>query len=267
MGIRTFNVNELDALAIRSGTDGFQPKYLSKDRKYFIKEAAVLGRVTMRDWMVEIIASKLCEQLGIYHVEQRHCLVKKPNDTSDAVMSPNFTLDNKMFISFESFLNRNFHISTDDSAFIMLSSYDKLLFCAEHISKNTGISKQQAFKYMLDLAIIDILVGNNDRHVKNFGVFWDTSYNKYCIARIFDCGMGLFENDPYRDQYQSLQDRYRTMYVAPYGEDPFDMIKILKSRINLNNLYNFKNIDASSFKFPNSDAKLYFSMVLKELKQ
>lgn len=118
---------------------------------------------------------------------------------------------------------------------------------------------------MLDLAVIDIIIGNTDRHTKNFGVFWDINNQKFKIARIFDNGMGLFENDSYRDFYDSIEDRMRNLYIEPYGEDPFDLIDIIKSKININNIYNFKDIRASDYKFPNNDSKLYFKEIIKRL--
>ena len=54
---------------------------------------------------------------------------------------------------------------------------------------------------MLNLAILDCLVGNCDRHTRNFGVFFNSSKGEFSIAPVFDSGMGLFEHDYYRDKY------------------------------------------------------------------
>ena len=49
--------------------------------------------------------------------------------------------------------------------------------------------------------------------------------------------MGLFENDPYRDRYESYDAAMNNVYVAPYSEDPFDMIRILDAEYDLKTMY------------------------------
>lgn len=266
MGIKVYDVSNLERINCRTGSEGYQAKYYADNKEHFIKTQASLSGILMRDWQVEVIASKLCKLLNIYSVEQHHCKVKNNDRVLDAVVSNNFEKEHKEFISFETLINKFDGSSTHESAFIKMSSYDKLNYCACMISKATKINIKHTFKYMLDLAIIDILVGNIDRHTRNFGVFWDSLYSRYSIARVFDNGMGLFENDYYRDNYNCIEDRMRNTYVAPYGEDPFDMLIILKKHININNIYKFQDIKLSDYKFPNEDAKIYFKEVLKQIR-
>ena len=267
MGIKTYDIKDLERINSRTGSEGYQAKYYADNRKHFIKTQASLSGVLMNDWQVEIIASKLCKLLNIYSVEQHHCKVRNNNRILDAVVSNNFEQEYKELISFETLINKFDGSSTNESKFIKMSSFEKLNYCASMIAKITNINIKYTFKYMLDLAIIDILVGNVDRHTRNFGVFWDSFHCKYTIARVFDNGMGLFENDYYRDSYKCLDDRMRSTYVAPYGEDPFDMLEILKKNININKIYNFEKIKTSDYVFPNTDAKMYFSEVLKQIKR
>ena len=49
--------------------------------------------------------------------------------------------------------------------------------------------------------------------------------------------MGLFENDYYRDSYNTFDEAMKNVYVAPYGEDPFDMIEMLNKEFDLLNIY------------------------------
>lgn len=266
-GVKIYNVEDLEVYSCRSGSDGYQAKYFADNRENFIKTQASLSGVLMKDWMVEIIASKLCDKLTINCVKQQHCKVRDSVKTLDAVVSRNFEMDGFDFISFESLLNRIHGESTQDSFFIRFNTLEKLEYCAKIIAKTCNINYKHALKYMIDLAIIDVLVGNNDRHTKNFGVFWNINSNKFSLAKIFDSGMGLFENDYYRDNYRNMQERMRNVYVSPYGEDPFDMIKILKNYVNINNLYNFNNIKSSELTFPNEDSKIYFKEILKEIRK
>lgn len=49
--------------------------------------------------------------------------------------------------------------------------------------------------------------------------------------------MGLFEHDAYRDQYKTFEDAMMTVYVAPYGEDPFEFMDMLDAEYDLISLY------------------------------
>ena len=40
--------------------------------------------------------------------------------------------------------------------------------------------------------IIDALIGNTDRHNKNWGVLYDKKKDEYCFAPIYDCGSSIF---------------------------------------------------------------------------
>lgn len=267
MGVKVYDIKNLEHIHCRTGSDGYQAKYYANDRKYFIKTQAKLSGVLMNDWQVEIIASKICDKLNINCVKQSHCRVKDSVKTLDAVISDNFELSGNEFVSFETLLNRLNGKSTSDSEFIKLNTSNKLRYCASIISKACNIDIKYSMKYMIDLAVIDILVGNIDRHTRNFGVFWNNKLNCYTIAKIFDNGMGLFENDDYRDRYKNINERLRTLYVSPYGEDPFDMIEILYNLVNLNSMYNFKSLKVSDYTFPNSDSKLYFSEILTKIRR
>ncbi len=52
--------------------------------------------------------------------------------------------------------------------------------------------------------------------------------------------MGLFENDPYRDEYRTFEEAMNHVYVAPYGEDPFDMLELLDKEYGLRSIYGNK---------------------------
>lgn len=267
MGIKTYNVQDLTEIYSRTGCDGYQAKYYADNHKHFVKTQATITGVIMNDWMVEIIASKLCKILNINSVEQHHCRVKYDNITLEAVVSNNFEITGNQFISFETLINKFDGSTTNESAFIKMDTISKMEYCAAMISKVTKINIKYTLKYMLDLAVIDILVGNIDRHTRNFGVLWNCDYNRYTVAKIFDSGMGMFENDYYRDRYTSFESKMRNTYIAPYGEDPFDMIDMLRTKWNLNSIYDFSKIKVSDYTFPSDDAKTYFKEALNKLKK
>lgn len=234
--IPIFEFQKKDLILTRTDTDGFQMKALSHDRRLFIKSQAVISGIEMRDWAVEIIAADLANQLGIPCVQQHHCKFAFGDRKWDGVYSDNFEIDGYTFLSFESLIATK-HLSTRDDSFIKLSSLDKLKWCARQISEIGGISYSEAEKYMLDLAVLDCLVGNVDRHTRNFGVFFSSISGEYKIPLIFDNGMGLFEHDYYRDNYKSFDEAMNNVYVSPYGEDPFDFLVELNKEFHIKERY------------------------------
>lgn len=233
---KIFTISKQDILYSRTDTDGFQLKALSKDRQWFIKAQAVIGEKYMDDWRVEIIASDLAKQLNIPCVEQSRCQVIFGKNKYDAVYSKNFELDGFEFVSFDSLIRR-MGFSTYDKEFIRRNAIEKLEWCAEKLSVIGRIPFEDTLKHMIDLAVIDCLVGNVDRHTKNFGLFFDSIRDQYQVPLIFDNGMGLFEHDVYRDQYENFDEAMRNVCVSPYGEDPFDLIQMLDEKYGLKKVY------------------------------
>ena len=231
-----FEFQKKDILFARTDTDGFQLKALSKNRKYFVKSQASISGVLMRDWAVEVIAADVAKQLGIPCVEQYHCKCVFNKKTYDAVFSKNFELDGYSFLSFESLISDK-GLSTKESSFLKLKAIDKLKWCAQQLSEIGDIDYKHTLRYMVDLAVLDCLVGNVDRHTRNFGLFYHTLQDKFYIPLVFDNGMGLFENDYYRDRYESFDEAMNAVYVSPYGEDPFDMLEMLNEEFHLRSVY------------------------------
>lgn len=234
--IPTFEFTKDEIILRRTDTDGYQLKAITSDRRHFVKSQAIMGDVYLRDWAVEIIASDICRQLSIPCVIQRHCRFAYAGRSFDGVYSENFELDGYSFTSFESLLNRN-NKSTNEEHFIRLGAIDKLKWCASELSTIGALTYESTLKYMIDLAVLDCIVGNTDRHTRNFGLFYNNTTSKYEIPLIFDSGMGLFENDHYRDRYESFDAAMNNVYVSPYGEDPFDMIQLLDDEFDLRKMY------------------------------
>ncbi len=234
--IPSFEFSGRDIVIRRTDTDGYQLKAITRDRRHFVKSQAIMGDVALRDWAVEIIASDICDQLSIPCVRQRQCRFVYEGRIYDGVYSDNFELDGYSFISFESLLNRNYR-STDDDRFIKKNAIDKLKWCAYELASISGLPIELTQKYMIDLAVLDCLIGNTDRHTRNFGLFYNSNTSAYEIPLIFDNGMGLFENDNYRDRYESFEAAMNNVYVAPYGEDPFDMMRMLDAEFDIRKMY------------------------------
>lgn len=232
----SFHFGKRDLLLVRTDTDGYQLKAITDDRRFFVKSQAVMGGILMDDWAVEIIASDLCEQLDISCVKQYRCRFVYGKVEYQGIYSCNFELDGYIFYSFESLLE-TVGQSSDCEEFISLSAIDKLRWCSRQLSTIGNIDYDACEKYMLDLAIIDCLVGNVDRHTKNFGLFYNVLEKRFEIPLLFDNGMGLFEHDYYKEKYQSYTEAMNNVYVSPYGEDPFDMLRLLHAAFDLKKHY------------------------------
>lgn len=254
--IPTINVAKRDVFGFKSSTDGYQPKFIKGN--LFIKSQATIGGVRMRDDIVEIIASNLCDDLNIYHVRQSPCIVDFEGVISKGVVSRNFMMDGHTFISFMSFLEFN-RISYINEELNKGNAVTKMKLCAKSVSEYCSICYEDYLRYLINMAVIDCLVANTDRHLRNFGVFKNEA-GDILVPMIFDNGMGVLENTPYRDSIKTLEEADRYLYISPYGEDPFDMIDILFDNFDMSG-YDFNNIKTPE-NFPNSISVKYFDKML-----
>lgn len=263
MEIERFVLTKENTLNYRSSTGGYQMKALSQNHETFIKAQAIISGVLMNDWLVELIASDFARSLGMPVVEQHECEVDYHGSTFKGVYSRNFELDGYEFISFQTLISRN-NLSTRDDSYIKLNATNKLRWCAHQISVSTNIPYNMCEKYMLDIAVLDCLVGNVDRHVHNFGVFYNVEKGMYETAGIFDSGMGLFEHDPYKDTYKTYEAAMGNVYVSPYGEDPFEMFDLLITEFDLS-IYPFEKLRMPK-RLPNIHAKRYLHDMFAKVK-
>lgn len=157
------------------------------------------------------------------------------------VISNNFERYGYQYISYNNILKRN-NIDTNSKDYISLNAIDKMKYQVNIISTVCNIQPNIVLKYIFDLTTIDMLVLNQDRHFRNFGVFWNNKKGIYEIAPIFDNGMGLFENDNMFDSLDKLSDCMRYSYIAPYGEDHFELLNMLKRTSAYKNYLNSLNI-------------------------
>lgn len=270
MRMLEFRVDKKDRICTLSGTGGYQGKYSCGDK--FVKVQARIGGYYVDDWMVEIAASKLGKQLGINIVEQKPCLVfeGKTQISRFGVASDNFESPDVHFIS----LKRICGDEWPDTRYNRLNIYDKMRYIATAVESATGIQASRYMTYLLDTAIIDILVCNVDRHFRNLGLMYNNKENKYYIPAIFDCGMGLFVQEPELIEmtHGDLSDMIDRCYIEPYSESPIDLadyitkhpvcsvyLNILKSRLGKRGLVALKNW------FPSIQSYEYFRFIRKKL--
>lgn len=228
MGYRTYHVDESEAMVLRSTTDGYQPKFLVDQGRRFLKVQCELNRTLRDDWRVEDIAGRICAQCGIRAVMQTPCRVKIATPrgilTRMGVVSDNFAVQGYQFLSFVSLLRID---RENQQNFRMLDAPGKLDFMEKMICGVTGLASCEVREYLYGMVLVDLLVLNQDRHLKNFGVFYNIAAGRFEPALLFDFGMGLFENDTIYDSLDTLGECLRYSYIEPFGEDPMELARQL----------------------------------------
>lgn len=223
---------------------GYQIKGITSDRFFVIKSQIIKEGTLLDDWAVEIIAMDICRQLDISYLKQRECNIIIDGKLYKGLKSQNFAADGYEFVPLTRLL-LNIGYSVD--GFEYFDTLNKLKWCADKLSLAGEIEYKNALKYMIDLSLVDSLVGNSERNLDNIGLLYNINTGKYEIAPVFNCGQGLFEHDEYRDTYLSYESAILTVAIKPYDEDPFDMIRILNDEFSLTKLYpGLKNITYNS---------------------
>lgn len=272
MSYKVYTVKENNAISIRTSTDGYQPKFLVENGKYFVKVQCELAGTLRDDWRVEDIASRICTQSGIYSVHQKPCRVKIITKTGRVknrlgVVSDNFERYGTNFVSFNRLLNMCKYMFNMQE-YNKSSNRDKLGMLIKASRQATGIPIQTIARYFYDMVTVDMLVLNQDRHFKNFGAFYNMRTGRMEVARLFDFGMGLFENDTIFDDTPSLKDCMRYSYISPFSEDPFvllqDLLGIESYKRYLNSL-NIGSLNLSSSMFPSKVAYEYYKKMRGEM--
>jgi len=268
---RVYTVKIKDALEKRSGTDGYQPKFLVDNGDSFLKVQCKLSGTYVNDWRVEDIASRICKNLDIYAVHQNPCRVNLDNAPNmlHGVYSNNFEKRGVQYISFEKLLlNNGIESISRKLEYINLSNLDKIRYIANIVNKCTKgeISVNQYMIYLVQCAFVDTLVCNVDRHFRNFGIAFNNQIGKFEIAPLFDFGMGLFENDPWFAKKSNYEECLRYCYIEPYSEDPYILIQDIKPIISKLGIIKSKEqfiIDKKLF--PSIKAYEYYKDILKRV--
>ena len=213
--VKEFNVRDLKELQLGSSSKGNQRKWYAVDSDLFVKEQFYYQDVYWRDDLVEIISFTLAKQMGLADVvlKQDGCVIVDAGKRTFGVFSRNFCSDNFQFVSIRRLLTlykEEFPLS--------VPHYEKYEFLLSFLNKITGLDFTL---YLQAMVILDYLVGNEDRHLNNFGVLTDGVTVK--MAPLFDFGLGLFEHDK---KYQNLPFRkcLELMECKPFSADNQEIV-------------------------------------------
>lgn len=244
IGQRVFYSKDFIELLSTSSSKGNQKKFVSKDRKYFVK---MQFNYQGRDWnddLVEVIASNLGIQFGFYCLKQHLGLM----DSLDCSYSEFFE---GKFVAYK-------RIDPMEQLFDYTNRIDQLKFAINCIESKTTVD---CSRYFYEMLLLDYLVCNEDRHLYNFGVL--QTEDGIAVAPLFDFGLGLFEHD---NEYfgKTVQEAEKIALKKPFGNQ-LPLIEWLEKE------YNFKRpmkADVNDFIFPSKLAEewLHYSLTRLEIK-
>lgn len=249
----SFSSADLVEGSVGTSSKGNQRKWRTRDGRYYIKECFSYQGKNWRDDMVELVATTYAQQcnlgeFGVTVLEQVACEV----DGRPAVCSENFCSASQVFVSFKRLC---------DSAGLGVPDYlqagpeDNLSLIAELYMALTGLN---AYQYLLVMATLDTIVGNEDRHYNNFGVLLNLRDKSYSLPPLFDFGLGLFEHDR---KYEGLpyKERIALMQCKPFVLENDRLVSFLRAN-HSDFLHTFlpASVRVSSFEFPSEEAESYF---------
>lgn len=130
----------------------------------------------------EVIASRIAERLGLFHVD--YFLDFEGKNHSPVCICEDFVTRDTELISAGS-INRILPVKDGDN------KYEHFIKCCEFL-------KIPDFQKSLDeMLILDYIIANQDRHMGNFGVLRNVDTLEYIgFAPIFDCGTSLRYDTP-----------------------------------------------------------------------
>lgn len=130
----------------------------------------------------EVIASKVFELLNIPHANYK--LLENKEKKVFYSVTPNFTSENIEFI------NANHIMASFPPAKQNINKYEYFISCCEE----SGIKRELFEKDLVSMFFVDYILGNKDRHYRNFGFLRDSETLEWKgLAPVFDTGNSLFE--------------------------------------------------------------------------
>lgn len=253
MLVLSFNSSDLVEGSVGTSSKGNQRKWRTRDGVYYIKECFFYQGVHWRDDLVELVATSYAEmcnlaEFEVFVLHQMPCTV----DGRPAVCSQNFCSPTQVFIPFKRLCDRE---GLEIPDYLRSSPSDNLHLLSSLYMALTGLN---AHYYLLAMAALDAIVGNEDRHYNNFGVLYDLREQSYSLPPLFDFGLGLFEHDR---RYEGLpyKERIGLMQCKPFVLDNNELISFLNEQYP-DFLKEFlpRSIQVSSFTFPSAEAESYF---------
>lgn len=240
--------SEKDLISITSfeSSEGNQKKYISKNREWYYKCCFYYQGKFWRDDLVEVIASTIgnkyvtssdCETLQQYSVSRFN---------SNGVFSRNFLRDDEEYIPFGRLL------AVNDLEIPLGKKLTTFRSIVDVYDKLCGVD---ATDFLLVQSFLDFLVGNEDRHLYNFGAIKTTT--GYRLHPLFDFGLGMFEHDRLYEDY-IFREKLEHMHFKTFGESQFELIRELMDEYpSTFSRFTQWELHPSEFVFPSVHAETY----------
>ena len=177
---RHFYTEELMSLQTMSTSKGNQLKWYDEQNRLYIKAQFCYQGKLWRDDLVEVIGSHIGAQMkltdkAVCVLHQELCEIHDHGKLYHGVYSNDFCRNEERFFPFYRLLQIN------GLEFPYRSSIgEKWKFVLDTMRVCTGLDYTD---YLVAMTMIDILVGNEDRHLSNFGVLANESFR---IPPLFD---------------------------------------------------------------------------------
>lgn len=178
-------------------------------------------------------------------------------------------------------ISKDFNFDAPDSVYISFSrilrvaeiEYPSTAFIGRQFDFIIDVLRQYASlnfeQYLVSMILLDVLTGNEDRHLNNFGILKrDSSFH---FAPLFDFGLGLFEHDRRYDRYKDCTDGALVDAIAHMECKPFNTNLISNLKWLLRNYNDFvygvlpRKFVVSHTDFPSKLAEQYFQEVCRQL--
>ena len=248
--LKVFKTSDLLGLQCGSTSKGNQMKWYDSKNDFYIKAQFYFQDKFWRDDLVECIAAQLGKQLylsdkKVQVLEQLPCKIDLGYNTIYGVYSKNFCNKDEVFIPFSRILNAKkiqfpYSCSIDTKWAFVLNTLNNL-------------TQTDCSDYLLVMSLLDFLVGNEDRHISNFGVIY---YNgDFRISPLFDFGLGLFEHDR---KYENLplKQCISKMECKPFARHNEDLIAFISSEYTIQE-YLPDKFDLTGIELPSLKASSY----------
>lgn len=246
---RYFNTNNMLQLQSDSSSKGNQRKWFKADEDLYVKEQFIYQNKAWKDYAVEVLSYKIWQQFpyveGVEVLKQQACKIVDSGNISEGVYSANFCKSGESFFSFKRVLenvNKSFPLDTTIA--------DKWYFVLDIVKDMTTLDLKN---YLVVMSILDYLVGNEDRHLNNFGVL--ITDKGFRVSPLFDFGLGLFEHDR-KYEGESLRRCIDMMQSQPFSRNNQEVIDFIKENYNLTE-YLPNSLDFSKCEIPTPKAGSY----------
>lgn len=235
------DVTDIEAM-FSTSSKGNQRKWYVSSGDFYVKEALYYKGKYWKDYLCEVIASEIYKQFNmpipIPFIEYSVCYIKCGNSIVPGCLSKNFLTPMEELVTFGRLLGRQ------GIEFPVHSDFDsKWNLILDVMNSYMSYDIVDELVYMF---VIDFLMGNEDRHINNFGLCRDIRTNKFYLIPMFDTGMSLLQGSD-----------AGTPVMRPFGMNSVECMQNILRKRNITGMLP-NSIDVSKCSFPSEQSLKMF---------